>query len=108
MRQQEPLTQEELDGLQRQERQTTWFHVAAMGALFLGGAVAYRYDNVGWFRGLLLVVVAVLVVAATVLQLRERCPRCRARLRRKLLLALPEKCGACGVSLQRPPAHQGG
>ena len=101
---QEPLTREELERLWRRERQMTWFHSAAMVVLLLIGVAAYRYGDLAWFRGLFVGVVGVLVVAAGVLQLRERCPRCGARLRTKVLVLLPDKCGACGVALSRPPA----
>lgn len=108
MRQQEPLTPEELEGLRRRERQMTGFHAAAMGILLLVGLGAYRYGDLPWFRGLFLALIAALVAAAAILQLREGCPRCGARLRSKLLLALPERCRVCGVSFQRPAAAQDG
>jgi predicted Zn-ribbon and HTH transcriptional regulator len=44
-----------------------------------------------------------MVAAATVLQLRERCPRCNARLRTKSLLRLPARCNICGIAFDRPP-----
>ena len=54
--------------------------------------------------GSLLAFVLVLVAVATMLQLRERCPRCGARLRTKSLLRLPRGCRICGVAFERPPA----
>jgi hypothetical protein len=108
VRQKEPLTPEELDRLRRRERQMTGFHAAALGVLLLTGLAAYRYGDLAWFRGLFLALIAALAAVAAVLQLRERCPRCGARLRSKLLLALPERCRVCGVSFQRPSSAQDG
>lgn len=107
MRQQEPLTREELRRLARRERALTSMHVAAMGILLLAGVAAHRYGDMPWFRGLFLSAIAALVVAAAILQMMQRCPRCGARLRRKLLVALPEKCAACGVALTPPPDGDG-
>lgn len=107
MHQQEPLTREELKRLWRRERALTSMHVAAMGILLLAGVAASRYSDAAWFRGLFLAVIGALVVAATILQMMQRCPRCGARLRRKLLVALPETCATCRVALPRPPAGDG-
>lgn len=107
MRQEEPLTREELERLARRERQLTLVHAVAMSILLLAGVAAYRYSDTVWFRSLFLWVIGALVVAAAIVQLLERCPRCGARLRRKLLVALPESCTACGVPLRRPPASDG-
>jgi Kef-type K+ transport system membrane component KefB len=104
----EPLTPVELERLRRRERQTAAFHAAAVGVLLLIGLGAYRYGDVAWFRGLFLALVAALAAAAALVQVRERCPRCGARLRSKLLLALPEKCTGCGVSFQRAATAQHG
>ena len=41
---------------------------------------------------------------ATMLQLREKCPRCGSRLRTKSLLRLPDRCNMCGIPFERPPA----
>jgi peptidoglycan/LPS O-acetylase OafA/YrhL len=103
VRQQEPLTSEELERLERRERQLTLVHAAGLGVLLLAGLAASRYGDVAWLRGLFLAALGALAVAAAVVQLRERCPRCGARLRRKLLVALPGNCAACGVALTRPP-----
>ena len=107
MRQQDPLTPEELERLSRRERRLTFVHAAAMGILMLAGVATYRYGDTAWFRSLFLWVIGVLVVAAAILQMMERCPRCGARLRRKLLVALPERCSTCGVALPRTPVGDG-
>jgi hypothetical protein len=105
---QQPLTPVELERLRRRERQTIFFHAAALGVLLIAGFAAYRSGDVPWLRGLFLALLAALAAAAAVLQLRERCPRCGARLRSRLLLAVPEKCTACGVSFERPSTAQEG
>lgn len=99
----EPLSRDELQRLWTWERQMTRFHAVAMGALVLCAGAAYVWSDVAWVRRALLVFVLGLVVAATVLQLRERCPRCHSRLRTKSLLRLPAKCIMCGVPFERPP-----
>jgi hypothetical protein len=99
----EPLRPDELQRLWRWERHMTRFHAVAMSLLVLCAAAAYFWSDVAWVRRSLLGVVLILVAAATVLQLREKCPRCGARLRTKSLLRLPAKCSMCGVAFERPP-----
>jgi hypothetical protein len=99
----QPLTRAELERLWRWERHMLRFHAVAMTLLVVAAAAAYLYSDIAWVRRSLLVLVAALVVAATVLQVREKCPRCGARLRTKSLLRLPEKCGVCGTPFARPP-----
>ena len=103
MRQQEPLTPEELEQLRRRGGQMAWFHAAAMATLMIGAVGISRYGDLAWFRHALVAAVAVLVLAGAVLQLRQRCPRCGARLASRLLMLPPEQCGTCGVALTRPP-----
>lgn len=103
MREPEPLTHDELERLWRWERRMARFHAAAMVVLLLGAAAAVLYGDLAWFRRSLLGAIAALVLVATILQVQERCPRCRARLRVKTLMRLPERCGICGVVFQRPP-----
>jgi hypothetical protein len=99
----EPLTPDELQRLWRWERHMTRFHAVAMAALVLCAGAAYLWSDIAWVRRSLLGVVLVMVAAATVLQLRERCPRCNARLRTKSLLRLPARCSICGIAFDRPP-----
>lgn len=103
MRVPEPLSRDELQRLWRWEHQMTRFHAAAMVVLVLCAGAAFLWSDMAWVRRSLLGVVVLLVVAATMLQLRERCPRCRSRLRTKSLLRLPERCMMCGVAFERPP-----
>jgi hypothetical protein len=99
----EPLTPNELERLWRWERHMLRFHAVAMSLLVLSAAAAYFYADIAWVRRSLLVLVVLLVVAATILQVREKCPRCGARLRTKSLLRLPDKCGVCATPFPRPP-----
>lgn len=101
MQPQEPLSREELEPLWRWERQVTWLQVGAMAFLLLAGVVATRFAGYVWLQHTLLGGFAVLVIAATALQMRQRCPRCRTRLRGKLLSVLPSKCAVCGVAFPR-------
>jgi hypothetical protein len=101
----DPLTREELERLWRWERHMVRFHAIAMTLLVVCAAATYLYSDIAWVRRSLLVLVVGLVVAATFLQVREKCPRCGARLRTKSLLRLPEKCGVCGAAFERPPAQ---
>lgn len=103
----EPLNQDELQRLWRWERHMMRFHAVALTALALGAGAAYLYSDIAWVRRSILVLVVALVVAATLLQVRETCPRCRSRLRTKSLLRLPDKCGVCGIPFPRPPAVEG-
>jgi hypothetical protein len=99
---QTPLTGQELERLWRWERHMTWFYGAAMVGLFLASMAVYRYGDLVWVRRPLLAGVLTLVIAAAVLQFRERCPRCGARLRSRLLAMLPSKCARCSVAFPRP------
>lgn len=101
----EPLSRNELQRLWRWERDMARFHAVAMGMFLLAAAAVYFWGDVAWVRRLLLGLVVLLVGAATVLQLRERCPRCGSRLRTKSLLRLPARCHMCGVPFERPPAN---
>jgi hypothetical protein len=101
MPQAEPLTQAELEPLWHRERQVSWLQIASMVGLLLAGVSAQRIGT--WLANPLLAGTLILLVAATVLQVRSRCPRCQTRLRGKLLRMLPEKCPACGVAFPRQP-----
>jgi len=107
MRPQEPLTPEEMQPLWRWERQVSWLQVAAMGGFLLAGLAANRFGDLAWLSHPLLAGAVALLLAAAVLQLRARCPRCRTRLRSKILRLLPDKCADCGVVFPRPPSANG-
>ena len=101
-----PLTHGELERLWRWERHMLRFHAVAMTVLALCAAATYFYSDIAWLRRSMLALVLLLVVAATILQVREKCPRCGARLRTKSLLRLPDKCGVCGIPFERPPPRE--
>jgi len=105
VRRQEPLTPKELEQLRRREGQMAWFHAAAVGTLLIGAVGTSRYGDLPWVRHALVAAVAALVLAGGVLQLRQRCPRCGARLASRVLVLPPEQCGACGVALTRAPVE---
>jgi hypothetical protein len=107
MRQLEPLTHAELAPLWRRERQVSWLQIAAMAALLLAAVIAQRFATLAWLGSALLAGVFVLLAAGSVMQVRTRCPRCRTRLRGKLLRMLPDKCPGCGVDFPRQPSAKG-
>jgi hypothetical protein len=107
MHQAEPLTPAQMEPLWRWERQMTWLQISAMGVLLLGGVALHRYGDLPWLRLPIVSGVIGLISAAAVLQLRARCPHCRARLRSRLMTVLPDKCGRCGVAFPREPQAGG-
>jgi hypothetical protein len=98
-----PLTAEEMQPLWHWERRVTWLYVGAMAALLLAGLAASRFGELAWVQAPLLVGFAVLLVAAGVLHLFARCPRCGTRVRSGVLKMLPDKCSGCAVVFPRPP-----
>jgi Flp pilus assembly protein TadB len=99
----EPLTQDEQERLWRWEKRSLRFHAVAIPVLFTACLLAFFFSEIAWLRRSLLVLAVVLVGAATMLQLSEKCPRCRAKLRMKSLMRLPARCSYCGVPFERPP-----
>ena len=99
---QPPLQRTELERLWTWERVMVRFYVAAT-VLILGACVlAVVYSDVAWLRRSLLGATLAIVAVATVLHMRERCPRCRARLKLRSGFMLPDFCPACGVAFERP------
>jgi hypothetical protein len=107
IRPQEPLAREEMEPLWRWERQVSWLNIAAMVAFLLAGAIGYRDGTLAWLARPLLAAALGFLLVAGLWQFRVRCPRCRARLRSKIIKLLPDKCAACGVELPRPPSAKG-
>lgn len=101
------LTPGEMAPLWRSERQVSWLYVAAMLGFLLAGLAANRLGDYAWLSQPLLAGAVVLVLVASVLQIRMRCPRCHRRLRSKILRLLPDTCAACGVELPRAPSASG-
>ena len=67
------------------------------------GAAMLMFGDLAWVRRAALAVLVVLLVAATIVQFRERCPRCGLRLGSHGRLFLPEQCRGCGVAFAPPP-----
>lgn len=97
------LTPGEMEPLWRWESWVGWLHITGMAVLALGGLAVYHFSTIAWLRPLLLGLVLALVGAASVLQSRGRCPRCKTRLRSSVLRVVPDKCRACGVIFPRRP-----
>jgi hypothetical protein len=102
-----PLTHAEIAPLWRRERLVGWLQIAAMGAVVLAGVLAHRYGALAWLANPLLAGALALLAAGAVLQVGTRCPRCRTRLRGKLLRMLPDKCRGCGIDFPREPSARG-
>jgi hypothetical protein len=96
-----------MEPLWRRERQVTWLQVAAMGGFLLAGLAANRFGDLAWLNQPVFAGAIVLLLAAAVLQIRARCPRCRTRLPSRILRMLPDKCAACGVVFPHPPSASG-
>ena len=105
--QQESLTPAEMEPLWRRDRQATWLQVVAMAGFLFAGLAANRFGDLAWLGSPVLAAAVVLLFAAAALQIRARCPRCRARVRSKILKMLPDRCAACGVAFPRPPSANG-
>lgn len=97
-----PLTPEETRRLWRWER--AMVRVAAMAIMVVAAALgaAHLYGDDPLTRSVVLGVGILFLVGVVVMQLRERCPRCGARLAGNLSFVLPEKCSRCGVAFPRP------
>jgi hypothetical protein len=102
-----PLTQPELERLWRFERGMRNYYLAASAGLALA-ALAIAVSDAAIIRRSMLVVVGGLVIGAAVLQSREKCPRCGARLRFRSWLTLTDLCRMCGVLFPRPPNPEQG
>lgn len=102
-----PLTRPELERLWRWERHMIRYYAAAMAILLAAGVLAMAYSDVVWLRRGVLGLVVVLLLAATYVQFRERCPRCGMRIGSQSRLMLPNKCRRCGVAFDRPPKPGG-
>jgi hypothetical protein len=96
-----------MEPLWRWERRVGWLNTAAMAAFLLAGAIGYRDGTLAWLARPLLAAALALLLVAGLQQFGARCPRCRARLRSKIMKLLPDKCAVCGVELPRPPSANG-
>jgi len=98
-----PLTASELARIWRWQRRMFVFYGVAIALLALAGALMLMFGDLAWVRRAALALLFVLLVAATIVQFRERCPRCGLRLGSQGRLFLPEQCRGCGVFFERPP-----
>ncbi|HEX2334869.1 MAG TPA: hypothetical protein VHI72_00195 [Hyphomicrobiaceae bacterium] len=99
-----PLTGDEATRIWRWQRQMFMFYGIAMVLLALAGGLVLFFGDLAWVRRAALAAVLILVVAATFVQFRERCPRCGLRLGSQSRLFLPEQCRRCSVVFARPPS----
>jgi hypothetical protein len=79
------------------------YYAMAMTVVAAGVGAIYLHGEKPWARPLILAVVLAIVLFATWVQSRERCPRCGSRLGRQSRLILPDTCRVCGVKFPRPP-----
>jgi hypothetical protein len=81
-----------------------FFYFGAMLALAAGGTLVLSYAGEAYIRRGVLLLALGLIITATILQMREKCPRCGVRLKFKSGLTLPPRCRRCGVLF--PPAPE--
>ena len=96
------LSAEENARIWRTERRA--LRLAAFAATLLAAALALPHlfgDSHGVRYALMLVALAI-ILAAAIIQLRIRCPRCGARLAMQSALMVPEGCKSCGVRIRHP------
>jgi hypothetical protein len=98
-----PLTPSELARIWRWQGRMFAFYGIAIALLALAGVSMLTFGNLAWVRRAAVALLLGLLVAATMAQFRERCPRCGLRLGSHGRLFLPEQCRGCGVVFERPP-----
>lgn len=101
------LSREEVAPLWRRERLA--LRLAGMGLTVFAGLLAWRigFGDMPAVGLLALAGAGALIVAAMMLPMLARCPRCGAALGRQSLMMLPERCTACGVAVPRPDILDG-
>jgi hypothetical protein len=98
-----PLTPSELARIWRWQGRMFAFYGIAIALMALAGALMLMFGDLAWVRRAAVALLLGLLVAATMVQFRERCPRCGLRLGSHGRLFLPEQCRCCGVVFERPP-----
>jgi hypothetical protein len=98
-----PLTPSELARIWRWQGRMFAFYGIAIALLALAGVPMLTLGTLAWVRRAAVALLLGLLVAATMVQLRERCPRCGLRLGSHGRVFLPEQCRGCGVVFERPP-----
>jgi hypothetical protein len=96
-----PLNPVEHNRLWRWQRRMLFFYGIAIALLALAGALMLLFGELAWVRRAALALLLALIAAATFVQFRERCPRCRRRLGWHGRLFLPAQCPGCGVEFVR-------
>jgi len=99
----EPLQRAELERLWAWERVMVRYYAIATVLLFGACVLGVVYSDVPWLRRSLLGGTLVVVAVAAILHERERCPRCRGRLRLRAGFILRDRCTRCGIAFERPP-----
>jgi len=92
-----PLTATERGRLWQWQQRMLVFYGIAIALLALAGALMLLYGELAWVRRAALALLLALIAAATLVQFRERCPRCGRRLGWYGRLYLPAQCPGCGV-----------
>ena len=88
------------------QRRMFAFYGVAIALLGAAVALMLAFGALVWVRRTALGVLILLVVVATAVQFRERCPRCGLRLGAHGRLFLPEQCRGCKVAFHPSPvAH---
>jgi hypothetical protein len=93
-----PLTPAERARIRRWQRHMFVYYGIAMIMLALAAGLTALFFEMPWVRRAALGMLLVLVIAATLVQFRERCPRCGMRLGSQGRLFLPERCRGCGIA----------
>jgi len=93
-----PLTATERGRLWQWQHRMLVFYGIAIALLALAGALMLLYGELAWVRRAALALLLALIGAATLVQFRERCPRCGRRLGWHGRLYLPAQCPGCGVA----------
>lgn len=97
----QPLTASQLNALWQAERRALRLYAVAVTILAAALGLSHLAIVTPELRYLLLLGALALVLAAVVVHLAIRCPRCNARLGAQSLL-LPAKCKSCGVEIAHP------
>jgi hypothetical protein len=96
------LTNEQVAELHAWEKFLGKFYVAGILAILAAMLIVLLVGDSAFARRSALVLVLGLVVAATVIQRRVRCPGCRARLGFPSKMRFPDFCPSCRAHFPRP------
>jgi hypothetical protein len=96
------LTPAQVAELHAWEKYLSTFYVASILAILGAMLVVFFAGESAFARRSALVLVLVLIAAATLVQRRVRCPNCRARLGFPSKLRFPDFCPSCRAHFPRP------